>query len=41
MFWRQTPRLLGLVFEAKRKAAETAHIHRAWLAYHTALLPLM
>lgn len=40
-FWRQTPRRLSLILAGRRKAAETEHIHRAWLAYNTALLPLM
>jgi hypothetical protein len=38
-FWRQTPRRLDIVLKSivNRRARE--HDHRAWLAWHTALLP--
>lgn len=37
-FWRQTPRLYGIVLRARGEAAETEHKYRAWLAHTTASL---
>lgn len=40
-FWRLTPWQVSLALQGRRRAAETDHVNRAWLAYHTALLPRM
>lgn len=37
-FWSQTPRLYRVALEAKGRAAETDHRHRAWLAWTIASL---
>jgi hypothetical protein len=37
-FFRSTPRLMALLVEGKRRAAENAHLERAWLAWTTAAL---
>lgn len=40
-FWTQTPRLFGLVMRGRLAAARTDDKNRAWLAWHTAAMPLM
>lgn len=40
-FWRFTPRLFRLWMEARLKARKYDHQANAWLAWHTAALPLM
>jgi hypothetical protein len=37
-FFRSTPRLLSLLVEGKRRAADADHHNRAWLAWTTAAL---
>lgn len=37
-FWLQTPRLFAITMDAKTRGDRNA---RAWLAWHTAVIPLM
>lgn len=37
-FWDQTPRTLGLAFDAGNEKLRIEHNERAWLAWHTAAL---
>lgn len=37
-FWTQTPRLFAVTIDAKQRGDRSA---RAWLAWHTAVIPLM
>lgn len=37
-FWKQTPRLFGIVLAASGRVAERDQAHRAWIAWHTAAL---
>jgi len=40
-FWGLSPRELAMQMDGLRRRAEIAHEGRAWLAWHTAAIPMM